>query len=211
MSQAVLAFGARGGKIIGSHDSHLARTRVALGEDAGIVVDGHARAQLSECGLVSQQPGNARGHNNLGPVLHDADRLEEAAGHYRTALQIEPVPAGTRHKQGDVLRESREPDRAVASSEQTPRLKPGSSDADRLVISRYYDVRAFSDVGGQEVGVPHHVLALVAYGHIPHPYLFSILTHPHGRSHQVDPFCRPRCPLQELLGVTRRAHPCKVL
>ena len=50
---------------------------------------------------ISREPGNAKVQIDLGNVLYDAGRYQEAIGHYQKALELDPKNVRRQHRPGD--------------------------------------------------------------------------------------------------------------
>jgi len=53
--------------------------------------------------VVAADPDSVQGHYNLGNALRDAGRLDEAAGHWRDAVRLNPTHAHALNQLGNVL------------------------------------------------------------------------------------------------------------
>lgn len=63
---------------------HLARGLALESVDADRAMAAYRRA-------LAARPGLSDAHNNLGRLLHECGRLDEAEAHYRQALELEPL------------------------------------------------------------------------------------------------------------------------
>lgn len=82
---------------------------------------------------VGQQPDNARAQMNLGTVLLEAGRLEEAHEHFAAAVRVSPAYAETHFNLANVLLRLDRRAEALAAAEEAVRLKPGYTDAHYLL------------------------------------------------------------------------------
>ncbi|MBI4625078.1 MAG: tetratricopeptide repeat protein [Verrucomicrobia bacterium] len=85
-------------------------------------------SNLLKVGLASK-PEPARIYNNLGCVLLDRGRLDDALACLQQALALDPDLAEAHNNLGNVLLAHRELDRALASFRQALTLKPDFADA----------------------------------------------------------------------------------
>jgi len=83
-----------------------------------------ALALDSECGFH-----HAEAHNNLGTLLVDEDRIEEAESCYRAALRARPEFAEAHKNRGAVLQALGRSDEALASFREALRLRPDFAEA----------------------------------------------------------------------------------
>ena len=74
-------------------------------------------------------PDDADVHSNLGNVLGDLGRLDEAEACYRRALQIDPHNANVLSNLGATLSDLGRPDEAEASYRRALQIKPGFAEA----------------------------------------------------------------------------------
>jgi predicted TPR repeat methyltransferase len=79
----------------------------------------------SECGFIH----HAEAHNNLGTLLVDEDRIEEAESCYRAALRARPEFAEAHKNRGAVLQALGRSDEALASFREALRLRPDFAEA----------------------------------------------------------------------------------
>jgi lipoprotein NlpI len=75
------------------------------------------------------RPDSAAAHNNLGNVLSDQGKLDEALAHFRRALELKPDYAEAQSNLGNVLNEQGKPDEALACYHRALELKPDYADA----------------------------------------------------------------------------------
>ena len=78
---------------------------------------------------VVKCPGNPRVHYNLGVVLGQEGRIDDAIGQYEQALRIEPDNAQTHCNLGIALRQEGKVDDAIGQYEQALRIEPGFAEA----------------------------------------------------------------------------------
>jgi tetratricopeptide (TPR) repeat protein len=73
---------------------------------------------------VAKNPGCWLGHNNLGAMLLHQGKLDEAAGHLKLALDIQPDDAEACYNLGNVLREQGKAVEAIAQYRKALDFKP---------------------------------------------------------------------------------------
>ena len=73
---------------------------------------------------VAVRPQNARAHNNLGNILKQAGRIEEAIAHYEQALRIKPDYAEAHYDLGIALEQTGKLREAIGHYQQALRIKP---------------------------------------------------------------------------------------
>ena len=78
---------------------------------------------------VAQAPGNPRAHLNLGQVLFKSGRLEEAAGHFETALRLKPDYAEAHYNLGLAQSRLGRTADAIGEFEEVLRLVPDHASA----------------------------------------------------------------------------------
>jgi protein O-mannosyl-transferase len=78
---------------------------------------------------IRKNPGCWMAHNNLGIVLKNKGRREEAIEHYRRALQLRPGYPEAHNNLGVVLNETSRYELAIASYREALRLRPDYPDA----------------------------------------------------------------------------------
>jgi cytochrome c-type biogenesis protein CcmH/NrfG len=74
--------------------------------------------------LISREPGNAKVQVDLGNVLYDAGRYQEAIGHYQKALELEPKNVSVSTDLGTALWYSGRPDDALRQFETSLAIEP---------------------------------------------------------------------------------------
>ena len=74
-------------------------------------------------------PDLAEAHNNLGNVLKDQGKLDEAAAQFEQAVALKPDLAEAHNNLGNILREQGKLDQALARFEQALALKPDLAEA----------------------------------------------------------------------------------
>jgi predicted O-linked N-acetylglucosamine transferase (SPINDLY family) len=85
------------------------------------------------------RPGIPEAHNNLGIVLAEQGRLEEAAASFRQAVRLKPDDAVAHSNLGNALREQGQLKEAVASLQQALRLRPDYAEAhSSLILTMHY-------------------------------------------------------------------------
>jgi tetratricopeptide (TPR) repeat protein len=75
------------------------------------------------------QPQYAEAHNNLGNVLRQKGRVDEAIIQYQKAVEIEPDFAMAHYNLGMVLAQKGLADEAIAQFKETLRFKPDDTNA----------------------------------------------------------------------------------
>jgi tetratricopeptide (TPR) repeat protein len=90
--------------------------------DVGQALEAYQRA-------LALAPGHPDAHLNLGRLLHETGRVEEAEGHYRRALESRPGDATAAFNLGVALEDSRRPHAAAAAYEQAIASDPEYADA----------------------------------------------------------------------------------
>ena len=78
---------------------------------------------------VEKRPDNSRAESNLGCVLEEEGRLQEAIGHYQRALRIKPDYADAEYNWGHALAQQGKPREAINHWEQALRLDPDLAEA----------------------------------------------------------------------------------
>ena len=86
-------------------------------------------------------------HANLGNVLLDADRIEDALSHYREAVRLRPDIAELHDNLGNALRRSGDPYSALTAHDRALQLKPG------LIEARINRGNALNDLRRQDEAV----------------------------------------------------------
>jgi cytochrome c-type biogenesis protein CcmH/NrfG len=74
--------------------------------------------------LISREPGNAKVQIDLGNVLYDAGRYQEAIGHYQKALELDPKNVSVSTDLGTALWYSGRPDDALRQFEKSLAIEP---------------------------------------------------------------------------------------
>jgi tetratricopeptide (TPR) repeat protein len=74
--------------------------------------------------LVGREPGNVKAQIDLGNVLYDAGRYQEAIGHYQKALALNPKDAGVSTDLGTALWYTGRPDEALAQFQKSLAIEP---------------------------------------------------------------------------------------
>ena len=78
---------------------------------------------------VTKRPGNARAHSNLGVVLHESGRSDEALEEYRTALRLKPAYSEAHSNLGVAFFQLGRVEESVAEFREALRLMPRAFDA----------------------------------------------------------------------------------
>ncbi|MEE9212111.1 MAG: tetratricopeptide repeat protein, partial [Phycisphaeraceae bacterium] len=76
-----------------------------------------------------KNPGSWMVNTNLGHAMLVEGKVDEAVRHYREALQVKPLYAGTQHNMGISLALQGELDQAIRHFRQALRIKPDFADA----------------------------------------------------------------------------------
>jgi tetratricopeptide (TPR) repeat protein len=74
--------------------------------------------------LVGREPGNVKAQIDLGNVLYDAGRYQEAIGHYQKALALNPKDASVSTDLGTALWYTGRPDEALAQFQKSLAIEP---------------------------------------------------------------------------------------
>lgn len=96
---------------------------------------------------VRKRPDNPRVQNNLGSVLLDMGRLEEAHPHLAEAVRLEPRFANAHYNLGTALLNEGRVDEAIAQYVETLRLEPGHVLAHINLGSALLDEGRFDEAG----------------------------------------------------------------
>ena len=83
-------------------------------------------------GTVELQPDSALAHGNLGAVLADRDRFEEATACYERALEIDPRSAETHRSLAVLSLRQNKLEAALASCQRALAIDPDS--AERILL-----------------------------------------------------------------------------
>lgn len=78
---------------------------------------------------IAKNPRSWMAHTNLGRLLAQQGKTEEAETHYRTALQVFPDGESTHYNYGNLLARARRFDEAVIQYRETLRLNPEKAEA----------------------------------------------------------------------------------
>jgi tetratricopeptide (TPR) repeat protein len=146
---AVLAAGAAGLYILAGRRSLV--IGLALGAGWGCLTLQRNETYRTELAIwadtVAQAPDNARAHNNLGLILFQAGRLDEALDHYEQAVRLKPGYADGQGNYGCALfRAGRIPE-ALDHLETALRIRPDSAEAN------YNLGNALFQLGQREEGI----------------------------------------------------------
>lgn len=112
---------------VAAADGETAATWVQRGID--LETESPAEAERAYRRAVALEPAHTDAHINLGRLLHEAGRTEEAALHYRRALAARPDHATAWFNLGVALEDLRRPDDALAAYEHAVRLHTAFADA----------------------------------------------------------------------------------
>jgi tetratricopeptide (TPR) repeat protein len=77
---------------------------------------------------IARNPGCWMAHNNLGVVLAQKARIDEAIAHYRTALQMQPDYSDADYNLGNALLEKGQIDEALRHCERAVAIQPNDPD-----------------------------------------------------------------------------------
>ncbi len=77
---------------------------------------------------VAKNPDCWLAHNNLGAALAERGQVDEAIGHYQTALKIKPDYAKAHYNLGNALVQCGQVDEAIAHYERALEIKPDDAD-----------------------------------------------------------------------------------
>ena len=103
---------------------------------------------------VAKAPGNARAHNNLGLILFQAGRLDEALEHYEQAVRLKPGYADGQGNFGCALFRAGRITEALEHLETALRIKPDSAE------THYNLGNALFQLGRREEGIEYCTEAL---------------------------------------------------
>ncbi len=93
-------------------------------------------------------------HNNLGPLLADLGRPQEAIAHYKQALQIKPEYAEARYNLGNIFDKSGWPQDAIQQYQEALRIRPNYAEAHNNLGN------ALSKAGRLQEAIEHYEQAL---------------------------------------------------
>lgn len=94
---------------------------------------------------VALMPGDVEAHSNLGNLLRDCDRLEEAAASYRRATELKPDYAAAHFNLGITLRDLGRLNEAVDSYRRAIGLQPGFAEAHNNLGNALKDLGRLDD------------------------------------------------------------------
>src|SRR5262249_5488804 len=94
---------------------------------------------------VRLRPGYAEAHNDLGVVLNDLGRPEEAAAECREAVRLRPDLAEAHYNLGKAMRGLGRPEEAAAEDRGAVRLRPGYAEAHCNLGSALADLGLYAD------------------------------------------------------------------
>jgi len=103
---------------------------------------------------LAKRPDNARAHNNLGGLLNNQGRFDEAIEHYRVSLRGDSTIANTHYNLGLALMNSGRPDEAIA-----PFIEAVS------ILPNYFNAHLYlgiilSEAGRTDEALPHFAEAI---------------------------------------------------
>lgn len=124
---------------LGDGERAEALLRQALEGDGEEIARLHLGEYLARCGRTGEAieeferalqtfPNHATLRNNLATALFIDDRLEDAVGHYRVAVRLDPAYFNAWFNLGRALGMLRRPEEARVALEAAGRLRPGSSE-----------------------------------------------------------------------------------
>lgn len=79
--------------------------------------------------VIFKEPGNVRGHSNLGLALHEANRAEDATHEYQTSLKLKPDYPYAHYNLGNAYVALKQPDKAIAAYQQAIHFWPSYAGA----------------------------------------------------------------------------------
>jgi tetratricopeptide (TPR) repeat protein len=109
----------------------------ALGFDLEVTAPDEARDAYRRA--LELDPHHAEAHINLGRLLHEAGRLEDALGHYRLALQANPDDSTAAFDLAIALEDVGRTGEAIQAYEQAIRSDPKLADA-YFNLARLYEI-----------------------------------------------------------------------
>ena len=119
------------------HDTLTADEWYALGFDLEVTSPEEARDAYR--GALELNPHHADAHVNLGRLLHESGRLEDALGHYRLALQAHPDDPTAAFDLAIALEDSGRMAEAIDAYRQAIRADPKLADA-YFNLARLYEL-----------------------------------------------------------------------
>jgi protein O-mannosyl-transferase len=122
---------------------------------SGVILIGLGALSYRQCGIygdpfifwqaaVTGNPDSAVAHNNLGAVLIERGRLDEAKAQFQAVLAMEPEHAMAHYNLGGVLREQGQVDQAMAELQRAVDLAPRHAEA-QLKLGELQAVRGRLD------------------------------------------------------------------
>jgi tetratricopeptide (TPR) repeat protein len=120
----------------------------ALGFDLEVTSPDEARDAYRRA--LELDPHHAGAHINLGRLLHEAGRLEDALGHYRLALQANPEDSVAAFDLGLALEDVGRTGEAIGAYEQAIRSDPKLADA-------YFNLARLYELTGKRAAALRHL------------------------------------------------------
>ena len=87
---------------------------------------------------------DAAAHNNLGIVLKETGRIEDALAHYRAALDLDPGFAAAENNLGVAMQDLGRPEKAIRHYRRALDMDPGFADAGRNILYAMMNVPGLS-------------------------------------------------------------------
>lgn len=113
--------------------------------------ESYADARTLWAVTIERNPGAWMAHNNLGLLLADEGRFDEAMQHYRSAIAVKPDDAFARNNLGRALAATGRVDEAVVQFQEAVALEPGA-------------VETWSNLGNALAAQGRFDEAIVSYG-----------------------------------------------
>ena len=120
----------------------------ALGFDLEVTSPGEARDAYRRA--LELDPHHAEAHINLGRLLHEAGRLEDALGHYRVALQAHPDDSTAAFDLAIALEDVGRTHEAIEAYEQAIHSDPKLADA-------YFNLARLYEISGKRAAALRHL------------------------------------------------------
>jgi tetratricopeptide (TPR) repeat protein len=122
--------------------------------DTGLDLEAVSRegAELAYRRALGMEPGHPDAHLNLGRLLHEGGRLEEAEGHYRAAVAADPQSARAHYNLGVALEDLGRIDEAMDAYGDALRL-------DETLATAHFNLSRLLEARGDEAEALGHLLA----------------------------------------------------